>query len=146
MINLVLSYFWVFDTHERQDDRSLIISTIPIPQDPINIQIHHFKATFMCPRSISGVLFDSVRRFRPSLLLHTTVTVPDVIGVLAVWRHNKQRKLTSPRSQGKTVTIPQYQFNKTKQHTVRCSSYFKYQNKATYGHWRSLLIFPLVFQ
>jgi len=37
---------------------------------------HHFKSTFMCPRSIvgPGVPFDSVRRFQASLLLHTTWT------------------------------------------------------------------------
>ena len=28
-----------------------------------NIHIHHFKTTFMCPRSIAGVLFDSAVRF-----------------------------------------------------------------------------------
>ena len=32
----------------------------------------YFKTTFMCPRSIAGVPFDSVKRFRASLLLHTT--------------------------------------------------------------------------
>jgi len=32
----------------------------------------YFKTTSMCPRSIAGVPFDSVRRFRASLLLHTT--------------------------------------------------------------------------
>jgi len=50
----------VFDTHERQKDRSLVIMTIPIPQNTINIQIHHFKTTFICPRSSAGVS-DSVR-------------------------------------------------------------------------------------
>jgi len=38
----------------------------------INIQIHPFKTTFMCPRSIAGMPFNSVRRFLASLLLHTT--------------------------------------------------------------------------
>ena len=32
----------------------------------------YFKTRFMCPRSIAGVAFDFVRRFRASLLLHTT--------------------------------------------------------------------------
>jgi len=44
---------------------------IPIQKSTINIHLHHFKTTFMCPRSIAGVLFDSVRRFRATLLLHT---------------------------------------------------------------------------
>ena len=37
-----------------------------------NIQIHSLQPTFMCPRSIAGVPFDSVRRFQASLLLRTT--------------------------------------------------------------------------
>jgi len=63
---------------------------ITIPTFNINIQIDHFKTkfyilntlptykyihfktTFMCPRSFAGVPFDSVRRFRAALLLHTT--------------------------------------------------------------------------
>jgi len=44
---------------------------IPYPQYIPNIQIHSLPSqpTFMCPRSIAGVPFDSVRRFRTSLLL-----------------------------------------------------------------------------
>jgi len=32
--------------------------------------MHHFKTTFMCPRSIAGMPIDLVRRFWASLLLH----------------------------------------------------------------------------
>ena len=68
----------------------------------MNIQMHHFKTTFMCPRSIVGVLFDSVSRFQTSLLLHTTCNrpaVPDVIGVLAVWRHDNNKKTSKDQGQ-----------------------------------------------
>jgi len=44
---------------------------IPYPQYTSSIQIHSLQPTFMCPRSITGVPFDSVRRFRATLLLHT---------------------------------------------------------------------------
>ena len=47
-------------------------NNIPYPKYTTKIQIHHFKTTFVCPRSIASVLFDSVRRFRASLLLHIT--------------------------------------------------------------------------
>jgi len=40
------------------------------PKSTTKIQIHHFKSTFMCPRSNAGVPFDSV--IQASLLLHTT--------------------------------------------------------------------------
>ena len=53
-------------------DRSRKTTTIPILESIINIQIHHFKTTFMCLRSIAGVPFDSAGRFRASFLLHTT--------------------------------------------------------------------------
>ena len=68
---------------------------IPVPKSTTNIQIHHFKTTFVCPRSIAGVLSDSVRCFRASLSLHTTsisVCDPDVIGVSTAWRHNNNNK------------------------------------------------------
>jgi len=52
------------------------IIIIPIPKCTTNIQIHHFKTTFMFRRSIAGVPFDSVRRFQASLLLHTTCDHP----------------------------------------------------------------------
>jgi len=50
----------------------MTIQTITIPTSTTNIQIHHFKTSFMCPRSIAGVPFDSVGRFWASLLLHNT--------------------------------------------------------------------------
>ena len=73
--------------NERTNEKRQII-TIPIFN--INIQINHFKikfhilntlptykykhfkTTFMCPCSITGVPFDSDRRFRATLLLRTT--------------------------------------------------------------------------
>jgi len=45
-----------------------------------NIQIHHLNATFMCPRSIPGVLFDSAGRFRATLLLRTACIRSERLG------------------------------------------------------------------
>jgi len=59
----------------RQNIIIIIIITIiinTIPKSTTNIHINNFKTTFMCPRSIAGVAFDSAGRFRASLLLHTT--------------------------------------------------------------------------
>ena len=49
---------------------------IPYLQYTSNIQIHSLQPTFMCPMSIAGVPFDSVRRFRATLLLRTTCMRP----------------------------------------------------------------------
>jgi len=43
---------------------TIMIISVPFPKSTTNLQIHHFKTTFMCPRSIATVLFESVRRFR----------------------------------------------------------------------------------
>jgi len=61
-----------FRPESNRGPAALVVITIPIPQSTIHIQIYHFKTTFICLRSIAGVPFDSVRRFRASLLLHTT--------------------------------------------------------------------------
>ena len=45
------------------------------PQFTIKIQIHHFKTTFMCTKSIAGVLFDSVEILRKNFVLCTTCTI-----------------------------------------------------------------------
>jgi len=51
-------------THKTQNrtkynTKIIIISQImTIPKSTTNIQIHHFKTTFMCPRSIVGVPSD----------------------------------------------------------------------------------------
>ena len=51
-----------------------------------------FKPTFMSPRSIAGVPFDSVRRFRASLLLQTPlVCISVVIELQIVWWYNKPK-------------------------------------------------------
>jgi len=42
------------------------------PQSTIKMQIHHFKTTCMSPRSIAGVLFDSVEILRKNFVLCTT--------------------------------------------------------------------------
>jgi len=42
----------------------VIITITRISKFTINIQIHHFKITFMCPRSIAGVKFNSVGSLR----------------------------------------------------------------------------------
>jgi len=52
----------------------------------------------MCARSIAGVPFDSVRRFRASLLLRTTCMHLCRNWLQAVWRNNKpkaQKKISS---------------------------------------------------
>ena len=45
---------------------------VSIPKSTTNIHIHHFKTTFMCPRSSTGVPFDSVGILWTNLLLCTT--------------------------------------------------------------------------
>jgi len=58
----------------------------------------------MCPRSIAGVPFNSVRRCRPTVLCTTCaplVCVSDVIGLLAVWRHNKPKTKNFNQSAGR---------------------------------------------
>jgi len=49
-----------------------IIIIIAISKYTTNIHIHHLKTTFMCPRSIAGVPFDSVGILQTTLLLRTT--------------------------------------------------------------------------
>ena len=52
------------------------------------------KITFMCPRSIAGVPFDLVRRYRASLLLYTTcmhLCCNWVASCQAVWWHYKPK-------------------------------------------------------
>jgi len=61
-----------------------------------NMHIHHFKTTFICPRSIAGVLFDSVRRFRASVLLHTTcvhLCCNWVASCVSAWQTKNQKQL-----------------------------------------------------
>jgi len=48
----------------------------------------HFKTTFMCPRSIAGVLLPGASGLPYYCTL--PVTVPDVIGGLTVWRHKNK--------------------------------------------------------
>jgi len=59
-----------------------------------NIQIHQFDATFMCPRSIAGVPFDSAGRFQVTLLLCTirmrSQRLGGVGGVAAYTQTNKK--------------------------------------------------------
>ena len=43
------------------------------------------QSIFIGPRSITGVPFDSARRFRTSLLLHLHLCVSAVLGALTVW-------------------------------------------------------------
>ena len=56
----------------KSDNKSNHHHYIPFSKFTTNIQIQYFKTTFMCPRSIAGVPFGSVRRFQASLLVHTT--------------------------------------------------------------------------
>jgi len=44
----------IFTIHYQHTNRSLP-NNIPHPKCNTNTQIHHFKTTFMCPRSIAGV-------------------------------------------------------------------------------------------
>jgi len=60
---------------------------------------------FMCPRSIAAVPFDSVRRFRATLLLRTTVCVTEVIELLAVWRYYKPKTKTLPSRVHNSLTV-----------------------------------------
>jgi len=54
----------------------IMIIIIPIPKSTTNIHMHHSKITFMCPRFIARVPFDSAGRFQDYLLLHTTCVRP----------------------------------------------------------------------
>jgi len=60
---------------------------IPIPENTINIQIHHFKLS-----CVQGPLrqWCSIRSGTSGLPYYCTppVTIPAVLGVPAVWRHN----------------------------------------------------------
>jgi len=51
---------------------TMLMIIITISKSTTHIHKHHFKTTFMCPRSMAGVPFDSVRRNRAISLLHTT--------------------------------------------------------------------------
>ena len=91
-------------TQKRKTQNMIIIVTIiiiviiiPIHKSTTTIHTHYFKPKFTCPRFIVVVVFNSVGRFRASLLLCTTC-VPDVIALLAVWWHNKPK--TRPRPTG----------------------------------------------
>jgi len=48
-----------------------------------------FKTTFMCLRSIAGVPFDSVWRFRATLLLHTTCVVHHLYAFLLLYQYQR---------------------------------------------------------
>jgi len=66
---------------------------------------HHFTTTLMRPRSIVGVPFDSARRFRASLLLHTTCDRSwcnwSDSCVTQLWRQNtKTKNKNSESAQG----------------------------------------------
>jgi len=55
-------------------------------------KLHSLQPTFMCLISIAGVPFDSVRRFRVTLLLRTTcMCLCCVMESLTVWWHNSPR-------------------------------------------------------
>jgi len=58
-----------------------------------NIKKMPFNTTFMGPRSIARVPFDSVMRFRVSLLLHTSCMhlCRKWVASHWVWRHNKPK-------------------------------------------------------
>jgi len=75
----------------------IIVIIIPIHKSTTTIHTHHFKPKFTSPRFIAVVVFNSVGRFRASLLLCTTCVL-DVIALLAVWWHNKPK--TRPRPTG----------------------------------------------
>jgi len=58
-------------------------------------------------RSIAGVPFDSVRRFRATLLLRTTCMRRWVIELLAVWRHYKPKtKNQKPKRMAENTSEP----------------------------------------
>jgi len=50
----------------------IIMIMVPLPKSTTSIHIKQYKATFMCSRSIAGILFDSVRTLRTTFVLHTT--------------------------------------------------------------------------
>ena len=51
----------------------------------------YFKTTLKCPRSIARVPFDSVRRFRATLLLRTTCMRLCCTGFASCVQHNKPK-------------------------------------------------------
>jgi len=69
----------------------IILLIIPIPKSTTNIHIHHFKPTFICPRSNAGVPFDLSGASGLHYYCAPLVCVPAVIGLLAVWQHNKPK-------------------------------------------------------
>jgi len=90
----------------------IIIIPIPFPspKSTINIQIHHFKVTFMCPRSTAGVSFDSVEGLRsgvcaPPSYCALLVRVPDLIGGLTVWWYYRPKPQTKIKSDLKSTPL-----------------------------------------
>jgi len=81
----------VFKIQEGEKEKCLVIKTIPIAESILNIHIHHFKTIFMCPRKIAGVPCEPEASGLPYYCT-PPVCVPDVIGALAVWRHNIPKK------------------------------------------------------
>ena len=69
----IISFFqWlglVFNTHERQKDRSLVIITIPIPQSAINIQTHPLQNNVHVSKVHCGSAFKPGASELPLLLL-----------------------------------------------------------------------------
>jgi len=61
-------------TYKERKKKEILLRTIftRISKSTTNIRIHHFKTTFMCPRTIAGVLADLVRSLRTTLLLRIT--------------------------------------------------------------------------
>ena len=79
-----------------------IIIKIPKSTTATNIQIHHFNTTFVCERSIVGVLFDSVGRFQDTLLLCTTCMRSQRLGRASSVADIPANKQTNNVSQNKT--------------------------------------------
>jgi len=96
-VHEVDNFSWVPYTRPKKNKMIRII-IITIPNSTTDIQHHHFEPTFMCPRSMAWVPFDSARCFRDSLLLHTTCTVfgnPQILSVLLYWPWHYPKKKNS---------------------------------------------------
>jgi len=91
VISLVRWLGWVFDTHERQKDRFSVIITIPILQSTINLKINPLQNHMHVSKVHCGSAFEPGASGLPYYCT-PPVCVPDVIGALAVWWQNNQKK------------------------------------------------------
>ena len=123
----------------RHTNRSIQYK-ISYPQSTSNIQIHSLQPTFLCLRSITGVPFDSVRRFRASLLLRTTCMhlCPNwVASCVSAWQTKNQKPLEESRRHRKKRDGPRWQRRwwPVSSKFLRAHKFLRQSSSYLYGHF-----------